>query len=273
MSHLPPTLRTSLRTRTEGVTMTFGKDGLFGYANASTLDSEPDALPRIDEPFILWWSFFDTDNIPDENNFDFEQIKGVLLKKHGDWVSPHDEKQPTEEKSRTESQSVFRAIIERAFQPGSHSSSISTKPVLIPRFVTPRLPGLSNATYTERTPSPNNRGRIVLIGDAAHTMSPDVGQGASCAIEDSVVYALLLKHYLSPQSGVPPIHDFSTVEKMEFLSSNRISKVLETTAKAYESIRRPRVSCLTTTEKCDMPMKEMNPFCEWLRDMAIWVLC
>jgi len=250
--------------------MTFGKDGLFGYANASPLDpcTEPDTPPRIDEPFIMWWSFFD--NIPDENNIDFERIKGVLLKKHGDWVSPHDEKQPTEEKSWMQSQSVFRAIIDGAFQ---NSNSISTKPVLIPRFVTPRLPGLSNATYTERTPSPSNRGRIVLIGDAAHTMSPDVGQGASCAIEDSVVYALLLKHYLSPQSGPPPIHDFSTAEKMDLLSSNRISKVLETTAKAYESIRRPRVSCLTTTEKCDMPMKEMNSFCEWLRDMAIWVLC
>src|SRR5260221_172272 len=134
MSYLPPTLRTSLRTRTESVTMTFGKDGIFGYANASPLDSctQPDTPPRIDEPFIMWWSFFDTDNIPDENNLDFEQIKGVLLKKHGDWVSPHDEKQPTEEKTWTQSQGVFRAIIEWAFQPGSHSSSISTKRGLIP---------------------------------------------------------------------------------------------------------------------------------------------
>ena len=35
-------------------------------------------------------------------------------------------------------------------------------------------------------PSPWYRGRIVLIGDAAHATSPHVGQGAAMAIEDAV---------------------------------------------------------------------------------------
>ena len=33
------------------------------------------------------------------------------------------------------------------------------------------------------------RGRVVLIGDAAHPMTPDLGQGACQAIEDAVVLA------------------------------------------------------------------------------------
>jgi 2-polyprenyl-6-methoxyphenol hydroxylase-like FAD-dependent oxidoreductase len=40
-------------------------------------------------------------------------------------------------------------------------------------------------------PPPNwlHRGRVVLIGDAAHPMTPDLGQGACQAIEDAVVLA------------------------------------------------------------------------------------
>jgi 2-polyprenyl-6-methoxyphenol hydroxylase-like FAD-dependent oxidoreductase len=38
-------------------------------------------------------------------------------------------------------------------------------------------------------PKPWYRGRVVLIGDAAHATSPHVGQGAAQAIEDAVVLA------------------------------------------------------------------------------------
>lgn len=37
------------------------------------------------------------------------------------------------------------------------------------------------------------RGRIVLLGDAAHPMTPNLGQGACQAIEDAAVLALLLR--------------------------------------------------------------------------------
>ncbi|SFQ71969.1 2-polyprenyl-6-methoxyphenol hydroxylase [Amycolatopsis arida] len=39
---------------------------------------------------------------------------------------------------------------------------------------------------------PFHRGRVVLLGDAAHAMTPDLGQGACLAIEDAVVLAAVL---------------------------------------------------------------------------------
>ena len=46
-------------------------------------------------------------------------------------------------------------------------------------------------------PPPWHRGRVAIIGDAAHTTTPQLASGASIAIEDAVVLARLL------QSGAP----------------------------------------------------------------------
>jgi 2-polyprenyl-6-methoxyphenol hydroxylase-like FAD-dependent oxidoreductase len=40
--------------------------------------------------------------------------------------------------------------------------------------------------------APWNRGRVVLIGDAAHTCPPTIAQGGAMALEDAVVLAELL---------------------------------------------------------------------------------
>jgi 2-polyprenyl-6-methoxyphenol hydroxylase-like FAD-dependent oxidoreductase len=43
--------------------------------------------------------------------------------------------------------------------------------------------------------APWNRGRVVLIGDAAHSCPPTIAQGAAQALEDAAVLAeLLLAH-------------------------------------------------------------------------------
>ncbi|MER7320552.1 FAD-dependent oxidoreductase [Streptomyces albidoflavus] len=50
-----------------------------------------------------------------------------------------------------------------------------------------------------RRPLPaHHRGRVALLGDAAHAMTPSLGQGGNQAIEDGVVLA----HHLAP--GTPP---------------------------------------------------------------------
>ena len=45
-------------------------------------------------------------------------------------------------------------------------------------------------------------GRVVLIGDAAHAMTPFLGHGAACAIEDAIVLARALEASNSPAEGL-----------------------------------------------------------------------
>jgi 2-polyprenyl-6-methoxyphenol hydroxylase-like FAD-dependent oxidoreductase len=51
-------------------------------------------------------------------------------------------------------------------------------------------------------PSPWFRGRVVLIGDAAHATSPHVGQGAAMAIEDAVVLAEEVTSDVDPDAAL-----------------------------------------------------------------------
>lgn len=39
------------------------------------------------------------------------------------------------------------------------------------------------------------KGRVILIGDAAHAVSPNAGQGASMALEDALMLAKLLRDH------------------------------------------------------------------------------
>jgi len=46
------------------------------------------------------------------------------------------------------------------------------------------------------------RGRVVLMGDAAHAVQPNMGQGAAMAIEDAGALTLLITEHLSEPSGL-----------------------------------------------------------------------
>ena len=48
---------------------------------------------------------------------------------------------------------------------------------------------------------PWHKGRVVLLGDAAHTTTPHLGQGAGMAIEDSIVLAQELARAATPQEA------------------------------------------------------------------------
>jgi 2-polyprenyl-6-methoxyphenol hydroxylase-like FAD-dependent oxidoreductase len=77
---------------------------------------------------------------------------------------------------------VMRGLAEHYHGPWDDIRALLTDPARInyTRFETHLLDG------------PWNRGRVVLIGDAAHTCPPTLAQGAALALEDAAVLAELL---------------------------------------------------------------------------------
>jgi 2-polyprenyl-6-methoxyphenol hydroxylase-like FAD-dependent oxidoreductase len=56
--------------------------------------------------------------------------------------------------------------------------------------------------YDRRPARTWGRGRVTLLGDAAHPMTPDLSQGAAQALEDAVVLAASLRDARDPLAGV-----------------------------------------------------------------------
>lgn len=64
----------------------------------------------------------------------------------------------------------------------------------------------------DREPLANwSRGRITLLGDAAHTMLPHAGQGANQAIEDSLTLALFLREADGPEGIIDAFKRYTSV--------------------------------------------------------------
>ncbi|CAH0147883.1 FAD-dependent urate hydroxylase [Pedobacter sp. Bi27] len=86
------------------------------------------------------------------------------------------------------------------------------------------------------------KGRVCLIGDAAHGISPHIGQGASLALEDTVVIAELLKLH----------EDYRTVFQI------------------FQSKRQPRVEkVIKSARKLGDTKTKTNPIAAWFRDCLI----
>ena len=71
------------------------------------------------------------------------------------------------------------------------------------------------------------RGRVALIGDAAHTTTPFQGQGASMAFEDAVVLASVLEH---------------TMRDGGDSNSARLKEVVEASVNIFQQLRLSRCS-------------------------------
>jgi 2-polyprenyl-6-methoxyphenol hydroxylase-like FAD-dependent oxidoreductase len=65
-----------------------------------------------------------------------------------------------------------------------------------------------------------HRGRVVLLGDAAHAVGPHAGQGASMAIEDAVVLSACLEAEEAPEAAFA---------RYEQLRRNRVAEVVKLT--------------------------------------------
>ncbi len=69
---------------------------------------------------------------------------------------------------------------------------ISATPELLGPWTLSELPSLPGWSH----------GRVCLIGDAAHAMSPSAGQGASLAMEDAMVLAMCLRDVADPAGAL-----------------------------------------------------------------------
>lgn len=217
VSSLPEYLQNSLSD--DPVTMTFGSYGFFGYAlSSSTQDS------------LMWWSTYEVAT-PPERHAPLGPVHAQLLERHAHWKSPHDD--------TPGSRRVFDSIIAIACGDNVDATPSEREVLVLPRYITPTLPRWCTTS-----------GRIVLMGDAAHAMPPDAGQGVSCAAEDALALGLLLKHHLSD------------------------TDVLEKAARAYESVRMARVRQILEVGKRRGGNKRRKTwFQEYIRDWMMWIIC
>jgi 2-polyprenyl-6-methoxyphenol hydroxylase-like FAD-dependent oxidoreductase len=129
--------------------------------------------------------------------------------------------------------------------------SIEGKRRLLDLFWKDKIPAIEiiEATTDLRAPLPTyvlssvpklNRDRVVLLGDAAHAMSPSSGQGASMAIEDAVILAKCLR-------DLP------------------VERALE----RYEALRRDRVERVAAYGERSSAGKAAGPVGRVLRDLAL----
>jgi 2-polyprenyl-6-methoxyphenol hydroxylase-like FAD-dependent oxidoreductase len=104
---------------------------------------------------------------------------------------------------------------------------------------TPAESVLRHDVYYLKTPLPTYAyGRVVLLGDAAHAVTPDIGQGACLAVEDAVVLA-------------------------DALDRNGVEEALA----AYDVIRRPRTQELVKTSgRLAHVLQLRNPVLAGIRD-------
>lgn len=84
--------------------------------------------------------------------------------------------------------------------------------------------------------------RVCLIGDAAHGISPHVGQGASLALEDTVVLTDVLDNETSYESAF---------EKFQGMRKQRVEKIIRTAQKIGDT------------------KTKINPVAAWFRDKLI----
>jgi 2-polyprenyl-6-methoxyphenol hydroxylase-like FAD-dependent oxidoreductase len=90
------------------------------------------------------------------------------------------------------------------------------------------------------------QGRVALLGDAAHAMTPNIGQGAGMAMEDAAALA------------------------DELASAGRETRGVEQALDNYVKRRRPRVeSVMRISREVGDEGQRSNPIACWLRNRRI----
>ncbi|KAK4444808.1 hypothetical protein QBC34DRAFT_178708 [Podospora aff. communis PSN243] len=191
----------------KAMVFTFGGSGFFGYGSGGPPEAKS----------LMWWSTFETDDLPSRENLDRDEIKAEMRKRHANSVDP-----------------VIRDIIAKA-----EVESI------YPTWVLPDLPHWGE-------------NGIVLVGDAAHALSPTTGQGASQALEDAQTLSLLLAATLKRAYD-------AGAEGGELEEKERTAVAVS--LKLFYSIRAPRVKAIAERgRKMDQQKKKMS----WIEEYGMY---
>ena len=210
------------------MTMTFGSGAFFGTVlDMNRLEQPLDKnvmkeaadLDR-DMPFAGWWSTFPMDP-PPTSRTPFSEVKDKVLEKHKGWTP------------------LIPALIEH--------SEAQDGTFVLPRWITPSLPRWTS-----------DSSRILLVGDAAHCMPPDSGQGVSCAVEDAMTIGLLFESLFSREHAV------------ESTDEGKLKRVCD----LYTNIRKPRCEFIVAEARKRGDMKrELGWIGEAIRNFAIFAMC
>ncbi|KAL5313066.1 hypothetical protein ACEPPN_019493 [Leptodophora sp. 'Broadleaf-Isolate-01'] len=213
------------------VTMTFGSGAFFGTViDLDRLDkptskdgSYENGDVEHDIPFAAWWSTFPMEPAPTSRT-PFSEVKEKVLEKHKGWTP------------------LITALIEAS---GFDERKGST--LVLPRWITPTLPKWTS-----------DSGRILLMGDTAHCMPPDSGQGASCAVEDAMTIGLLCEAL------------FSDLKASESSESEKLKQLCD----LYTKIRKPRCEYIVAEARKRGDLKrDMGWLEQTIRNVVMFALC
>jgi len=103
---------------------------------------------------------------------------------------------------------------------------------------------------------------IVLLGDAAHAMSPTTGQGASQGLEDAQTLALLLAETLQKR-----------YEDTDHFDSSREAEAVALAVKLFYKIRQPRVAKIVAHGKrIDSGKTKMSKVMMYIMCLFLWLV-
>jgi 2-polyprenyl-6-methoxyphenol hydroxylase-like FAD-dependent oxidoreductase len=139
----------------------------------------------------------------------------------------------------------------------------------VPQLVSAAAPGtiLHNDIYEVATPLPAyHRGAVAVLGDAAHAMSPHLGQGANQAMEDGVTLARLVGTAKGSVEVATALAQYTALRAPRGADmvrrSHRMGALTQSTSRPKEALRNLGMS-LAGRLVPDLALRAMDPVVAW----------